>query len=1258
MIKPKKVERSCENCITKERLPQYCKTYGTVCSRWLYKKASCKWCTHLRACYDLGKELEPDGVCINFKKRAKAWNPRVWELIEESQGKTPESKAIKLNKDKKKDEQDEEFNSVKLVEDIIESDYDPRAMALVDDRDIPRAGNPITFLTGSQFLGITPFPRQLQIASEFWSAYCPYCSDTKFIRTGIQVDTKLDEIYDRMVLYHNGVCPKCGKTRAEAIFAGDLNQYNRLVGCAGQRCVTGDTLILCDRGLIYMESIAETQSKRLGFSKYDGPNVVLENGMIVQPTKFYRSSKETLRKILFSTGSCIKGTNEHPILTLNGFVKLKDLKKGDVVPVTVGQNSWGLHPLNFKPFNKEVCQQYTKWVNSDSAKRCKNLTVKPNILVDTVDADIAKLLGFWVAEGYKNRISNTDVAVKEFCKQQFHRIYGKNSTIVNDTEVKLRFMFNVNHFDLLLDSQIQNKCTSEYKFIPPHILTSPKDVVGGFLQGLFEGDGYVSKGYRIEYTTISHKLVSEVQHVLANFGIISRIKSFQTWATNGSENQVSKTGYTLYIEGPRNLKLFKKYIDFFSQKKKARLNEGLAAYENRCLDMPFWYEKFPYEVKREYISILDSINEYLHKYQYSNKNKAKYPGYGLLQALSISSIFGINSEIGRIYSDNVALSKRRLHSTNKILKSSKWWAILPLNLRTQWSNFYERYCDENTFFMTVTSNRKIGKDYTYDFHIPEHHRFIGNGIVNHNSGKSVFVAMIAAVHTYQYLILPDIHSMFGLLPSVVLHGTFVGLRYTDAYQNLWEPYLDNVTNTPWFKEYIAFLKQEGNRIGKELVKINDSSIAWTLKRMAWAPFGPDKRMLRGRTRIFAAGDEVGWFFGAGEGVKYNWDEIQKALGNSLMTIRPKARQLLSDYPDIPTAIECNISSPSSKLDPIMRAYKQSQGSKVTFGWKYPTWEVNPNIKKEDLAEEYRVSPIEAERDFGANPPFSTAPYIKSPAALVPLFKKSWKNTLSIRGLRNTKDSLGSVIQYPVIEIRNPVDAPCCLSIDCGYSNNSFALTINHWVQEDNGERKLATSGVLEIIPDPNPLDYVGIYRNVITPIINNFDVRLVAFDRWQSLNLAQQVFQDFNIDAVQYSVNMDDFEEMRARIYSGEWLFAGLETPVDELIELNKSLDELINRKPMSHLFLQFLTSKDTGRIITKGDETTDDILRACILGTAVMLDEDYASLFDGSATNMKRKYIGMSLGSLAYRTIGGGASSGHIPGIARMATVNLFGRR
>jgi hypothetical protein len=195
---------------------------------------------------------------------------------------------------------------------------------------------------------------------------------------------------------------------------------------------------------------------------------------------------------------------------------------------------------------------------------------------------------------------------------------------------------------------------------------------------------------------------------------------------------------------------------------------------------------------------------------------------------------------------------------------------------------------------------------------------------------------------------------------------------------------------------------------------------------------PANGVLVHNTRIFAAGDEVGWFFGGGDGVKYNWDEVQKALGNSLMTIRPKARQLLHEYPDMPNAIECDISSPSSKLDPIMRAYKQSQGSKVSFGWKYPTWEVNPNIRKEDLAEEFRVNPIEAERDFGANPPFSTDPYIKSPASLVPLFKHEWKNSIRFKGLRFTKDSrpttaknlrietpAGAIANHPEMRIVRP-----------------------------------------------------------------------------------------------------------------------------------------------------------------------------------------------------------------------------------------------
>ena len=478
-------------------------------------------------------------------------------------------------------------------------------------------------------------------------------------------------------------------------------------------------------------------------------------------------------------------------------------------------------------------------------------------------------------------------------------------------------------------------------------------------------------------------------------------------------------------------------------------------------------------------------------------------------------------------------------------------------------------------------------------------------ILGQRSGKSVFSIIVSAVITYKFLMLPNPVEYYGLLFSTILHGTFVGLRYSDAYDNLWAPYHKIITQAPWFKNYHKFLDKTGNEIGEELYKLRDTFVAYHHKNLGIYPAGPDKRKLRGKTRFLSAIDEISWFTGQKGNIKYDPDEIYTALDNSLMTILPAAYERFSTNPDIPLAYGLYISSPSSKTDKGMRLYKQSQGSKKIYGLHYPTWEINPKISRKALSEKYRQNPVEAERDFGANPPFSSDPYIKSPSEILDCFGKH-RNLATITGYKTVKDSLDNVLLYPIVRFKTYHTYPSILSIDTGYNFNSFSCVLLH-----KGEDTIICSSIIEIIPNPHPISFIKVYEKVLSKIIELFNVKLVVTDRWESIDLRQRVYQDFGIDSFSYSVNMQDFKEVRIKLLSGDITFPRLETKLDDLIELEKPIPHLIDRKPVSHLFLQLLSSKDTGRIVTKGDEVTDDILRAFVLGYSVLTDPEYESYFD-----------------------------------------------
>jgi hypothetical protein len=104
--------------------------------------------------------------------------------------------------------------------------------------DFPLAKNLYEFVFGKKFanLGETGlFPRQLGIGLNFFSEYCPSCSDLEFVKKNFRVDSSYEEILERTVLLEHGVCPKCKKSKLDFIQEGKLFDNWEMAGLCGQR---------------------------------------------------------------------------------------------------------------------------------------------------------------------------------------------------------------------------------------------------------------------------------------------------------------------------------------------------------------------------------------------------------------------------------------------------------------------------------------------------------------------------------------------------------------------------------------------------------------------------------------------------------------------------------------------------------------------------------------------------------------------------------------------------------------------------------------------------------------------------------------------------------------------------------------------------------------------------------------------------------------------------------------------------------------
>lgn len=506
------------------------------------------------------------------------------------------------------------------------------------------------------------------------------------------------------------------------------------------------------------------------------------------------------------------------------------------------------------------------------------------------------------------------------------------------------------------------------------------------------------------------------------------------------------------------------------------------------------------------------------------------------------------------------------------------------------------------------------------------------GLAGQRVGKSLITAALSAYLTHKILKLQDPSRVYGIL-NTTLVGTLVGLTYNAAYEQLWLPYKNFLENSSWFTRYHELLNDLGLRSGEELYKLGQTSVHYLHRNHLVYPSGPNKKTLRGKTRIFAAIDEMDFFNNDEDGedqVKMNGVEVYKSLNNSLLTVRVGWKNnIRRDLVNVPNAYQFNISSPQSARGVLTETVNRNQDSKRVYCFHLATWDMNPMIQRRDLAQEFADNPEKAARDFGAEPPLTDSPFMGDVNVVKDLFDLR-PNAVEYTYIHR-KNAMGVTRRAGrVIKITAPRDIPpAILALDAGFSNNSFSMTIGH--SETVGElRRVRCVAMIEIIPEKNTatLDYSAIAEKLIYPIIEGLNVQAVFADRWNSLKLLHDIEAKYQIPAEQYSIKYRDFTMVRSYMEADGILLPRTETEPAKLDSILKPdltrYPSSFHNRPVDHFFLQACTVKDTDRDVIKGTRLTDDTWRALCLMTHWLLDEKFcAEHLRSSKANARRGGLG-----------------------------------
>jgi len=331
-------------------------------------------------------------------------------------------------------------------------------------------------------------------------------------------------------------------------------------------CVTGDTLIYTARGLLRADALARGQEgieitldSRFGVGEWGIASAVFESGV----KRVYR--------LLTEEGYELRLTPDHQIMTARGWRRADELESGDRIHLANRKGGFGSDGTLSEG-------RVIGWLVGDGH----------------VKADGVAVLSFFGNEKRELAPVFVDYVNEVIGSRPGDRYHLSAGEIAGRDEARI----GSTRLARLVRDKYGITPAVKLAGVPGPVLSGSEDLQKGFLQALFTADGHVSgnidKGVSVRLTSISLPLLRDVQRMLLNFGIASRLYAdrhgIRTVALpdgkGGTKEYQSQADHDLVVARD-NLVRFAREIGFLTREKQERLRRLCNRYSRGPYREPF-----------------------------------------------------------------------------------------------------------------------------------------------------------------------------------------------------------------------------------------------------------------------------------------------------------------------------------------------------------------------------------------------------------------------------------------------------------------------------------------------------------------------------------------------------------------------------------------------------------------------------------------------------------------------------------------------
>ena len=279
-------------------------------------------------------------------------------------------------------------------------------------------------------------------------------------------------------------------------------QYNTKIMNEGFACVTGDSLVNTDLGIVTMKDLIENSNASMVFDGSKKERILAKGN---------KGKKECV-KITTSSGLQITGADNHRVLMrdFESWKQLDQLCLGDEISVSIGADMW---PTDYQ----NIC-----WI--PRIKKQEN--AKDFVIPEKITEDLASFVGYLVGGGHISKSGKTSELIAEDLEQleNFAKISKELFGLKAEVEKTQNKQSSLIHSEALSDFLINyiglaHSTSAKIDKIPDIIMNSPKSVMSAFLRSYFDCNGRANIKDGIILRISDDRLSEMMQIVLMNYGI-------------------------------------------------------------------------------------------------------------------------------------------------------------------------------------------------------------------------------------------------------------------------------------------------------------------------------------------------------------------------------------------------------------------------------------------------------------------------------------------------------------------------------------------------------------------------------------------------------------------------------------------------------------------------------------------------------------------------------------------------------------------